>query len=76
MQDSDGRQLPRPRQAYRYHFIRQAMEDNDIVYCPTDAMVVDVLTKALRSWKVKGQDIGSQQPSYCLCCNYAQKLHY
>ncbi len=40
----------------RYHFIRQAIEDCtlDIVYCPTDDMVADTLTKAVPSWKVKG----------------------
>ena len=40
----------------RYHFIRQTIEDGtlDIVYCPTDEMVADALTKALPRWKVKG----------------------
>ena len=40
----------------RYHFIRQTVEDGtfDIVYCPTDDMVADALTKALPRWKVKG----------------------
>jgi hypothetical protein len=33
----------------RYHFICQTIEDGtlDIVYCPTDKMVADALTKAL-----------------------------
>ncbi|SRR6266702_549745 len=40
----------------QYHFIRQAIEDHtfDIVYCPTDDMVANTLTKAVPSWKVKG----------------------
>jgi hypothetical protein len=40
----------------RYHFIRQTVADNTflIVYCPTDDMLADILTKALPSWKVKG----------------------
>ena len=40
----------------QYHFIRQAIEDRmfDIVYCPTDDMVANTLTKAVPSWKVKG----------------------
>lgn len=40
----------------RYHFIRQTIEDGtlDIVYCPTDEMVADALTKVLPRWKVKG----------------------
>ena len=40
----------------QYHFIHQAIEDCmfNIVYCPTDDMVTDTLTKAVPSWKVKG----------------------
>jgi transposase InsO family protein len=40
----------------RYHFIRQTVDDGtfNIVYCPTDEMVADALTKALPEWKVKG----------------------
>jgi hypothetical protein len=38
------------------HFIQQAIQDKffDIIYCPTNDMVADLLTKALPSWKVKG----------------------
>jgi hypothetical protein len=40
----------------RYHFIRQTIQDKffNIIYCPTNDMVADLLTKALPSWKVKG----------------------
>jgi hypothetical protein len=40
----------------RYHFILQVIEDGslNIVYCPTDDMIADTLTKAVPSWKVKG----------------------
>ncbi|PIL23012.1 hypothetical protein GSI_14319 [Ganoderma sinense ZZ0214-1] len=39
----------------RFHFIRWVVEDKKIklVYCPTEDMVADVLTKALPSPKVK-----------------------
>ena len=39
----------------RYHFIRWIIEDGKIqlIYCPTDEMVADALTKALPSTKVK-----------------------
>ncbi len=39
----------------RYHFIRYAIANNDIrlVYCPTEDMLVDTLTKALPSAKAK-----------------------
>jgi len=39
----------------RYHFIRWMVEDGTIrlVYCPTEDMVADTLTKALPSMKVK-----------------------
>ena len=38
-----------------YHFIRWIIEDGKLrlIYCPTDDMVADVLTKALVSTKVK-----------------------
>jgi hypothetical protein len=38
----------------RYHFIRQVVSAGEIVvvYCPTDDMTADVLTKALPAWKV------------------------
>jgi Reverse transcriptase (RNA-dependent DNA polymerase) len=40
----------------RYHFIRHTVNSGAIklVYCPTDDMVADILTKALPAWKVKG----------------------
>jgi hypothetical protein len=39
----------------RYHFIRWIIEDGKIklIYCPTDNMIADTLTKALSSTKVK-----------------------
>jgi hypothetical protein len=39
----------------RYHFIRWVIEEGSLrlVYCPTDAMVADILTKGLPSPKVK-----------------------
>jgi hypothetical protein len=38
----------------RYHFIRQVIASKvlKIVYCPTDDMTTDILTKALPKWKV------------------------
>jgi hypothetical protein len=39
----------------RYHFIRDITKRGDIttVYCPTEQMVADILTKALPKWKVR-----------------------
>jgi hypothetical protein len=39
----------------RFHFIRWIIEDGklQLIYCPTEEMVADVLTKALVSTKVK-----------------------
>jgi hypothetical protein len=39
----------------RFHFIRWIIEDGKLrlIYCPTDEMVADILTKALVSTKVK-----------------------
>jgi len=39
----------------RYHFIRWVIEQGSLclIYCPTNDMVVDTLTKALPSAKVK-----------------------
>ena len=39
----------------RYHFIRYVVQDGKIkiIYCPTDEMVVDILTKPLPSLKAK-----------------------
>ena len=38
----------------RYHFIRQVVASGalKLVYCPTDDMTADILTKALPKWKV------------------------
>ncbi len=40
----------------RYHFIRHSVGAGvlKLVYCPTDDMVADLLTKVLPTWKVKG----------------------
>jgi hypothetical protein len=40
----------------RYHFIRHAVDSEVfvLVYCPTDDMTADILTKPLPAWKVKG----------------------
>jgi hypothetical protein len=37
-----------------YHFIHQTVEDGSItlIYCPTDDMTADILTKVLPHWKV------------------------
>jgi hypothetical protein len=44
----------------RYHFIRQVIKSGDIiiVYCPTNNMTADILTKALPSWKVTHHTMG------------------
>jgi hypothetical protein len=51
----------------RFHFIRQVIASSAIkmVYCPTDDMMADVLTKALPRWKVMchGLGLGLHQPS-------------
>jgi hypothetical protein len=38
----------------RYHFIQQTVKDGSIIliYCPTDDMTADILTKVLPCWKV------------------------
>jgi hypothetical protein len=43
-----------------YHFICQVINSKDIViiYCPTDNMTVDILTKALSSWKATHHTMG------------------
>jgi hypothetical protein len=43
-----------------YHFICQVIKSKDIiiVYCPTDNMTADILTKALPSWKVTYHTMG------------------
>jgi hypothetical protein len=37
----------------RYHFIREVTQNGvlQLIYCPTDDMVADILTKALPKWK-------------------------
>jgi hypothetical protein len=51
----------------RFHFIQQVIASGAIkmVYCPTDDMTADVLTKALPRWKVMchGLGLGLRQPS-------------
>jgi len=51
----------------RYHFIRQCImwKVIDLVYCPTNDMTADILTKALLQWKVicHGLGLGLHQPS-------------
>jgi hypothetical protein len=51
----------------RFHFIRQVIASSTIkmVYCPTDDMMADVLTKVLLHWKVMchGLGLGLRQPS-------------
>ena len=51
----------------RFHFIRQVIASGaiDMVYCPTDDMMADILTKALPRWKVMchGLGLGLHQPS-------------
>jgi hypothetical protein len=44
----------------RYHFIHQVIKSGDItiIYCPTDDMTADILTKALPSWKVTHHTMG------------------
>ena len=56
----------------RYHFIREAVDSEvfKLVYCPTDDMVADILTKALPGWKVKGH---SAALGLCSACGGVQK---
>ena len=44
----------------RFHFIRQTVEDGSInlIYCSTDDMTADILTKALPRWKVATHALG------------------
>jgi hypothetical protein len=43
----------------RYHFIRQAVATGaiDLVYCPTEDMAADNLTKALPKWKANSHNL-------------------
>jgi hypothetical protein len=51
----------------RVHFIREVVAGGaiDMVYCPTEDMTADILTKALPQWKVKCHSLGLglRQPS-------------
>jgi hypothetical protein len=44
----------------RYHFIRDTVQCGEVslVYCPTDDMTADILTKALPHWKVVQHAVG------------------
>jgi hypothetical protein len=44
----------------QYHFIRQVIKSDDIIiiYCLTNDMTADILTKALPSWKVTHHTMG------------------
>lgn len=55
-----------------YHFIREAVDSEvfKLIYCPTDDMVADILTKALPGWKVKGH---SAALGLCSACGGVQK---
>jgi hypothetical protein len=43
-----------------YHFICQTIKDGSIIliYCPTDNITADILTKALPHWKVATHALG------------------
>ena len=51
----------------RFHFIRHSVESGvfKLIYCPTDDMVMDILTKALPGWKVKGHTAALRLRSAC-----------
>jgi hypothetical protein len=51
----------------RYHFIRQEVDSGtfNLIYCPTEDMVADILTKALPGWKVKAHTIALGLRSAC-----------
>ena len=51
----------------RYHFIRYSVEIGafKLIYCPTNDMVADILTKALPGWKVKGHTAALGLRSAC-----------
>jgi hypothetical protein len=51
----------------RFHFIRHCVETGvfKLIYCPTDDMVADLLTKALPAWKVKGHTAALGLRSAC-----------
>ena len=48
-----------------YHYICQTVKDGSInlIYCPTDDMTADILTKALLHWKVSTHALALR-----LCC--------
>ena len=51
----------------RFHFIRHSVDTGvfKLIYCPTDDMVADILTKALPGWKVKGHTAALGLRSAC-----------
>ena len=51
----------------RFHFIRHSVEMGvfKLIYCPTDDMVADILTKALPGWKVKAHTAALGLRSAC-----------
>ena len=50
-----------------YHFIRHQVEEGafNLIYCPTDDMVANILTKALPAWKVKAHTAALGLHSAC-----------
>ncbi len=50
-----------------FHFIRHSVQTRvfKLIYCPTDDMVADILTKALLAWKVKGHSTALRLCSAC-----------
>jgi hypothetical protein len=51
----------------RYHYIRHEVDSGTfkLIYCPTDDMIADILTKALPGWKVKGHTAALGLHSAC-----------
>ena len=51
----------------RYHFIRHEVDSGafKLIYCPTDDMVADILTKPLPGWKVKAHSAALGLRSAC-----------
>ena len=51
----------------RFHFIRHSVESGifKLIYCPTDDMTADILTKALPGWKVKAHTAALGLRSAC-----------
>ena len=55
-----------------FHFIRHSVETGvfKLIYCPTDDMVADILTKALPGWKVKAHTAALR---LCMACGGVEK---